>query len=86
MTSFSFRGGSGPIHLDNVQCSGSESRLLNCPYDSHTLDCSHAEDAGVLCRPSEGLDYIMITDYDCRINFVACNNIQHIYIYMYVLN
>ena len=68
MTSFSFRGGSGPIHLDNVQCSGSESRLLNCPYDSHTLDCSHAEDAGVLCRPSEGLDYIMITDYDCMQN------------------
>lgn len=42
--------GSGPIWLDNVQCSGTERRLLECT--SATLgshNCAHSEDAGVTC-------------------------------------
>ena len=43
-----FGRGFGPISLDEVQCTGSESSLLNCSQDrSH--DCSHNEDAGVIC-------------------------------------
>ena len=41
--------GSGPIHLDNVACTGSEAALVNCTYDPITTDCSHIEDAGVRC-------------------------------------
>ena len=41
--------GSGPIHLDNVACTGSEAALINCTYDPITTDCSHSEDAGVRC-------------------------------------
>ena len=41
--------GSGPIHLDNVACTGSEAALVNCVYDPITTDCSHIEDAGVGC-------------------------------------
>ena len=44
-----FGRGSGAIVLDNVACTGSEERLIYCPYDSHTADCSHSEDAGVRC-------------------------------------
>ena len=44
-----FGPGSGTILLDNVACTGSEERLLNCPYDSHTADCFHSEDAGIRC-------------------------------------
>ena len=44
-----FGRGSGAIVLDNVACTGSEQRLINCPYDSHTADCSHSQDAGVRC-------------------------------------
>ena len=44
-----FGWGSGPIHLDDVACTGSEAVLINCPYDSITTDCSHFEDAGVRC-------------------------------------
>ena len=40
---------SGPIHLDNVACTGSELALVNCTHDSVTTDCSHIEDAGVHC-------------------------------------
>ena len=31
-------------------CDGTESRLIDCTYDSHTADCSHLEDAGVQCE------------------------------------
>ena len=49
-TNAHFGQGNGPIGLDNVGCSGSELRLVDCSYDSHTSDCSHVEDAGVLCQ------------------------------------
>ena len=42
--------GSGPILLDDVACTGTENALVNCTYDSSTSDCSHYEDAGVLCQ------------------------------------
>lgn len=44
-----FGQGSGAIVLDNVACTGSEERLINCPYDSHTGDCYHSQDASVRC-------------------------------------
>lgn len=45
-----FGEGQGPIHLDNVRCSGTETSLCQCPaegQDGH--DCRHSEDAGVIC-------------------------------------
>ena len=45
-----FGQGNGPIHIDNVGCSGSESVLVQCNH--LTIDnCVHAEDAGVRCSP-----------------------------------
>ena len=44
--------GTGPILLDDVSCTGTEGRLVSCPYDSNTADCSHSEDAGVRCNNS----------------------------------
>jgi hypothetical protein len=45
-----FGQGIVPILLDDVSCTGSESQLLSCSYDSNTGDCSHSEDAGVRCQ------------------------------------
>ncbi|KAG9344537.1 hypothetical protein JZ751_011207 [Albula glossodonta] len=45
-----FGEGQGPIHLDNVRCSGKEASLGECPaegQDAH--NCRHSEDAGVIC-------------------------------------
>ena len=46
-----FGQGSGPIHLDNVACIGTEENLLSCVYDADSSDCVHSEDAGVSCNP-----------------------------------
>ena len=46
--------GSGPIHLDNVRCAGSEQRLIDCIHINNTSgpDCTHSEDASVACQQS----------------------------------
>ena len=44
-----FRGGSGPIYLDDVNCLGTERRLIDCPYN-RDHNCGHHEDVGVTCR------------------------------------
>ena len=46
-----FGAGTGPIYLDNVECSGSESRLIDCSHSSF-VSChgGHSEDAGVRCQ------------------------------------
>lgn len=46
-----FGEGHGPIHVDNVKCTGAERSLADCikqPIGSH--DCRHSEDAGVICN------------------------------------
>ena len=45
-----FGGGVDPIHLDNVQCTGSETTILQCPQNEiGNHNCTHSEDAGVRC-------------------------------------
>ena len=40
----------GPVLMSNVECRGSESRLLDCLHSEVTADKSHTEDAGVHCQ------------------------------------
>ncbi|NWS33623.1 NETR protein, partial [Polioptila caerulea] len=53
--------GSGPILLDEVQCSGNELSLDQCKKsDWGQQNCDHIEDAGVSCDPFTGTDVQLI--------------------------
>ena len=45
-----FGQGTGPIFLDNVQCAGTEDRLVHCPYDQNAVNCLNFTDASVHCQ------------------------------------
>lgn len=45
-----FGEGTGPIHMDNVKCSGEERSLVDCIKQAPgTHNCRHSEDAGIIC-------------------------------------
>ena len=48
--------GSGPIWLDSVTCTSSESTLASCGHLGFniTRSCDHGEDAGVRCSGTPG--------------------------------
>ena len=50
-----FGMGSGPIFLDQLQCSGGEQSLLDCPtFTGLGLHrCDHFMDAGVKCQGTD---------------------------------
>ena len=47
-----FGQGTGPILLNNVNCTGDEHSLINCTHDAIGVygECTHNDDAGVACR------------------------------------
>ena len=52
--------GTGSIFLDDVQCAGTENRLLDCTTRTvGTHNCAHSEDAGVTCTTSEFVQLII---------------------------
>ena len=45
-----FGEGRGPIHLSIVECTSSDTSLINCVSDKTGINqCYHHEDAGVIC-------------------------------------
>ena len=51
-----FIRGVGPISLESPSCTGTESRLVDCPISPHGIrDCDHSTDAGVSCL---GTNYV----------------------------
>ena len=52
-----FGQGKGPIWLDNVVCTGSETTLARCSHlgINITRSCSHYEDIGLRCYGNQGI-------------------------------
>ena len=46
-----FGEGSGPVHLNSVECSGMEYNLTDCKTMNSGLETSHSLDVGVKCQP-----------------------------------
>ena len=46
-----FGEGWGDIRMDDIDCTGEELSVQQCPH-SDDADCSHLEDASVICEPN----------------------------------
>ncbi len=55
-----FADGTGPIFLDDVQCTGTEDNLFSCPHNGIGIhNCAHSEDAGVRCQPAQSAGMVV---------------------------
>lgn len=54
--------GMGPVHMNEVRCSGFEKSITECQFNKDALGCSHEEDAAVRCNvPAMGFQEMVIT-------------------------
>ena len=54
-TNSEYGQGYGPILVSNLQCAGSEERLVDCrAMQNSELSCTHSQDVGVVCFTRTG--------------------------------
>ncbi len=71
---FCFVSGLGPIHMNEVRCTGHERSLWNCRYKNITAeDCKHTEDASVRCNaPYMGYEKTVRATHTYSLHFFLC--------------
>lgn len=74
-----FGEGHGPIHVDNMKCTGAERALADCikqPIGSH--NCRHSEDAGVICDYGQPDNSTRVKgELPSLILYVFCTNVRN---------
>ena len=68
-----FGSGTTAIHLDDLSCEGTETRLSDCPHigvGNH--NCAHSEDVGVICvgKRTTDVQEESLAHMQCRLVFV----------------
>ena len=69
-----FRGGTGPILMDNVACRGTESRLASCRHAGvGRHNCRHHEDVGLVCAFSSGgkIPLLLCGSLNCSLKYLC---------------
>ena len=67
-----FTNGAGVIWLDDVQCRGTETRLIDCPAQPlGTHNCGHVEDAGVRCQ-GKHVPILLLLESTVSHSFCVC--------------
>ena len=79
-------GGTGPIFLDRVACSGNEERLIDCRHREFGVhSCNHRYDAGVFCLPREQTGIYLNVNVSSYNNGITSLTSLHREIYKIVL-
>ena len=80
VTNIFFGGGdtNQPIHLDDLQCTGTETSLFNCTHSGIGMhNCEHDEDIGIICRPSQCIVILMVLSMILKFvcfNMIVCTD------------
>lgn len=74
--------GIGPIHLNEIECTGNEKSIIDCKFNAESQGCNHEEDAAVRCNipamgfqkkvrsldAQRGLCYVLVIDSAERVD------------------
>ena len=75
LTKAQYGEGYGPVYLDELNCNGTESSIMQCGHSGvANANCHHAEDASVICKGKHMSSWYISTSY-----IVFPSTIRHCY-------
>ena len=88
LTNAYFGMGTGEVLLDQVKCSGTETKLTTCTSDKKSFRCTHSEDAGVRCPGKNEIKLqtsILINDHPKSVEVLLLNAQSLILFFVFTL-